>query len=63
MIKVKSIVEIINECDRKDMDKKFQEMPLNDLRNHCSSALEEELKSCLGDECKINIKDVEVTEG
>ena len=63
MIRIKAIVEIIYDCERKDMDKKFQEMPLNDLRNHCSSALDEELKSCLGDECKIHIKDVEVTEG
>lgn len=62
MIRIKSIVEIINECDRKDMDKKFQEMPLNDLRDHCSSALEEELKLCLGDDWKVHVKDVEVTE-
>lgn len=62
MIRIKSIVEIINECDRKDMNKKFQEMPLNGLRDHCSSALEEELKTCLGDDWKVHVKDVEVTE-
>lgn len=52
MIKVKSIVEIIYECNREDMDKKVQKMPLTDLRNHCSSALEEELKLCLGNDGK-----------
>lgn len=62
MIRIKAIVEIIYDSERKDMSKEFQEMPLNDLRNHCSSALDEELKSCLGDACKINIKDVAVTE-
>nr|DAE20638.1 MAG TPA: hypothetical protein [Siphoviridae sp. ctJ3t72] len=29
MIKVKSIVEIINECDRKDMSKEFQKKVFN----------------------------------
>lgn len=29
MIKVKSIVEIIYECDRKDMDKEFQKKVFN----------------------------------
>lgn len=62
MIKVKSVVEIIYECDRKDMSKEFQEMPLNDLRNNCSSALKEELKLCLGNGWEVHIKDVEVTE-
>lgn len=66
MIKVKSIVEIIYECDRKDMSKEFQEMSLADLKNYClknkSSPLKEELESCLGDACEVRIKDVEVTE-
>lgn len=62
MIKVKSIVEIINECDRKDMSKEFQKKSLTDLRDHCSSALEEELKLCLGNGWEVHIKDVEVTE-
>ena len=44
------------------MGKEFQEMPLNDLRNHCSSTLKEELKLCLGDDWKVHVKDVEVTE-
>lgn len=62
MIRVKTIVEIIYECNREDMDKKFQKMPLTDLRNYCPSAFEEELKSCLGDGWKVHIKNVEVTE-
>lgn len=66
MIRLKTIVEIIYECDREDMSKEFKEMSLADFKNYClknkSSALKEELKSCLGDACKINIKDVEVTE-
>ena len=62
MIRVKSIVEIINECDRKDMSKEFQEMSLADCKNYCSSALKEELKSCLGDEWRVHVKSVEVTE-
>lgn len=66
MIKIKTTVEITDSYDREDMSKDFQKMSLADLRNYClennSSALEEELKSCLGDECKINIKSVEVTE-
>lgn len=62
MIRLKTIVEIIYECDRKDMSKEFQEMSLADFKNYCSSPLKEELKSCLGDACKIKIKSVEVTE-
>lgn len=66
MIRLKTIVEIIYDCERKDMSKEFQEMSLADFKNYClknkSSPLKEELKSCLGDECKINIKSVEVTE-
>lgn len=62
MIRVKAIVEIIYECNREDMDKKVQKMPLTDLRNCCSSAFEEELKSCLGEECEVHTKSVEVTE-
>lgn len=66
MIRLKTIVEIIYDCERKDMSKEFQEMSLADFKNYClknkSSPLKKELKSCLGDECKINIKSVEVTE-
>jgi hypothetical protein len=62
MIKVKSIVEIIYECDRKDMDKEFQKKSLTDMNNYCSSALKEELKSCLGDGWKVHMKSVEVSE-
>lgn len=62
MIEIKSTVEIIYECDRKDMSKEFQEMSLADYKNYCSSALKEELKSCLGDGWKVHIKSVEVTE-
>lgn len=66
MIRLKIIVEIIYDCERKDMSKEFQEMSLADLKNYClknkSSPLKEELKSCLGDECEVHIKDVEVTE-
>lgn len=62
MIRLKTIVEIIYECDRKDMSKEFQEMSLADYKNYCSSALKEELKSCLGDGSEVHIKSVEVTE-
>ncbi len=66
MIKIKTIVEIIDSYDREDMGKEFKEMSLADLRNYClennSSALEEELKSCVGDQCEVHIKHVEVTE-
>lgn len=62
MIEIKSTVEIIYECDRKDMNKEFQEMSLADYKNYCSSALKEELKSCLGDGWEVHIKSVEVTE-
>lgn len=66
MIRLKTIVEIIYDCERKDMGKEFQEMSLANLKNYClknkSSTLKEELESCLGDACKINIKSVEVTE-
>ena len=66
MIRLKTIVEIIYDCERKDMSKEFQEMSLADLKNYClknkSSPLKEELESCLGDACEVRIKDVEVTE-
>lgn len=62
MIKIKSVVEIINECDRKDMSKELQKKSLTDLRNYCSSAVEEELKLCLGNGWEVHIKSVEVTE-
>lgn len=59
---IKSTVEIIYECDRKDMNKELQEMSLADYKNYCSSALKEELKSCLGDGWEVHITSVEVTE-
>lgn len=66
MIRLKTIVEIRYECERKDMLKEFQEMSSADLKNYFlknkASPLEEELESCLGDACKVRIKDVEVTE-
>lgn len=66
MIKLKTIVEITYEIERKDMGKEFQEMSLTEFKNYClkdnSSLLEKELKSCLGEEFKINIKSVEVSE-
>lgn len=66
MIKIKTTVEITDSYDREDMSKDFQKMSLADLRNYClennSSALEEELKLCLGDDWKVHVKDVEVTE-
>lgn len=66
MIKIKMIVEITDSYDREDMSKDFQKMSLADLRNYClennSSALEEELKSCVGDQCEVHIKDVVIME-
>lgn len=66
MIRLKTIVEIIYDCERKDMSKAFQEMSLADLKNYWlkneSSPLKEELESCLGDACEVRIKDVEFTE-
>ena len=62
MIKIKSTVEIIYECDRKDMNKELQVMSIPEYKYYCSSALKEELKSCLGDGWEVHIKSVEVTE-
>ena len=41
------------------MIKELQEMSLADYKNYCSSALKEELKSCLGDACEVRIKNIE----
>lgn len=44
------------------MSKELQKKSLTDLRNYCSSAVEEELKLCLGNGWEVHIKSVEVTE-
>lgn len=65
MIKIKTIIEIIDEFNREDMGKEFQKMSLEDLQKCClnnSSERENEIKDTFCAQSKVHIKDVEVTE-
>lgn len=65
MIRIKTLVEIIDEHNREDLDEDFQKMSLKDLRNYClnnNSEHEKEIKDVLCSESKVHIKDVEVSE-
>lgn len=65
MIKIKTIIEIIDEHNREDLDEDFQKMSLKDLREYClnnTSERENAIKDVLCSQSKVHIKDVEVSE-
>lgn len=66
MIKIKTIVEVTEEYSRKDLRKDLQKMSLKKLKEFAlkyNILYENSIKEieCF-DECKVYVKDVEVTE-
>ena len=50
MIRIKTIVEVTDEFNRKDLDLDFQKMSLKDLQNYClsnTSKRENEIKDAI----------------
>lgn len=65
MIKIKTIVEITDEHNRKDLDEDFQKMSSKDLQNYCLNNISERenaIKDAVCSQSKVHIKSIEVTE-